>query len=68
MNEEYLLSPKQRESLAEYCEANGVAQEDRDLLSRLTGRGYRPPVTARGWQDMYELLKKMGCLVECSDD
>lgn len=61
-NQEHLLSPAQQQSLAEFCEAHHVAQADRDLLSRLTGRGYRPPITVGGWAQIYKVLKDAGSI------
>jgi hypothetical protein len=61
-NQEYLLSPAQQQALAKFCEAHNVAQADRDLLSRLTGRGYRPPITVEGWVQIYKVLKDAGSI------
>lgn len=68
MNDERYLSPAQRNSLADFCEANSVAQVDRDTLSRLTGRGYRPPITVEGWQGVYDMLAGLGYVGEEADE
>lgn len=55
-----MLMPQEKAALLEIAEQEQIGEADIRRLAGITGRGHKPPRTARQWAELWILVRKYG--------